>query len=348
MNFFYEMIELLKIPLFGLFLTFLVVSKNWLFFFNTLGLKTYSNIQRFHSNEIPRLGGVLIYLFLVTTFVFGFVNEDLIIKIIISSLLLILVGFIEDFFHCIKPPVRIISLIISSLIFLKIYDITFPSIELPLFYFLSQLEILNLIFFTFSILVVTNGVNLIDGMNGLAAFTVLSQLLSLLLLAIYFNDYEIQKIIIILILPLVLFLFFNFPMGKIFFGDSGAYFYGFANSCITIVFFGKHPMIYSWVAVLILLYPSIELLFSFIRKKYSGISPLQADNMHLHSKICTYLQKRGCSQIKANNFTTVMLSIIWLSPLLSIFIFQKLFLILLSIILITLLYLFCYHILRKL
>ena len=78
---------------------------------------------------------------------------------------------------------------------------------------------------------------------------------------------------------------FNYPLGKIFLGDLWAYLIGFIISILTIKFFGI-------LKILVLkcnfdlFYPSIEILFSFIRKLFYGKkSPLEADNMHLHSLI---------------------------------------------------------------
>ena len=77
-------------------------------------------------------------------------------------------------------------------------------------------------------MVVINGNNLIDGVNGNMALTNIIQLSVLTFFALAVNDSYISEVYLILIIPLVIFLIFNFPFGKVFSGDTGAYFYGFS------------------------------------------------------------------------------------------------------------------------
>ena len=141
-------------------------------------------------------------------------------------------------------------------------------------------------------LVIINGNNLIDGVNGNMGITNLVQLLVLSIFGLKVGDYEFLNLCILFSTPLVVFLFFNFPFGKIFMGDLGAYFFGFTLSGLVIYFFGKYDNFLSWNAVLILFYPAMELLFSFVRKKFfQKQSPLLPDVKHLHSLICRSLRK---------------------------------------------------------
>ena len=186
-------------------------------------------------------------------------------------------------------------------------------------------------------------------MNGLMAFSTLSQLAALLFLSISSADFEISKAIVLLIIPILIFLLFNFPMGRIFIGDFGAYFIGFIISMIVIILFGRSPQLLSWNAVLIFFYPSIELLFSFIRKIFfDKIGSQTADNKHLHTLLFNNYKKRFLSVSFANNLTTFSLMIFWAAPLLIFFGADDLFFIISSIILLGLSYVIFYYYLRRL
>ena len=146
----------------------------------------------------------------------------------------------------------------------------------------------------------------------------------------------------LLLLPLIVFTLFNFPFGKIFCGDAGAYFYGFAISASTIYLFGTYENLLSWNAVLILIYPCIELLFSFIRKKFfENKSAFTADAKHLHSLIYRYITKLN-SKLSNNSVVTFYLLPFIVAPVLTYFLYEDIFAIICIIFLFFLLYIMSY------
>jgi UDP-GlcNAc:undecaprenyl-phosphate/decaprenyl-phosphate GlcNAc-1-phosphate transferase len=307
LNSFFEIVTLLKYPLLGLFIAFTFLSCYWERIFNALNLKRYQNIQRVHKNEVSRLGGLFIYIFIASIALLGFIQEKLIASIMISAIPFMLIGVKEDIFHNTSPRFRLITMVISCLIFFYLNPIDFPVIDFPYLGNLILLQPIGIVFFTFSILVVMNGMNLIDGMNGLFGLTAILQLLSLASISFFYGDSELVFLTMIFIAPLIVFLCFNFPFGKVFGGDTGAYFYGFVNAILTIYIFGKYNQLLSWLAVLILFYPSFELLFSFIRKISKDSSPLAPDNQHLHTLIFNLLRNKSNNTKLSNLMTTLIL-----------------------------------------
>lgn len=75
-----------------------------------------------------------------------------------------------------------------------------------------------------------NGMNLIDGMNGLFGLTAVFQLLTLAVMSYSLEDNHVFNLSITFIIPLIVFLIFNIPCAKLFIGDSGAYLFGFLIS----------------------------------------------------------------------------------------------------------------------
>ena len=173
-------------------------------------------------------------------------------------------------------------------------------------------------FFTISLTGYINGVNFIDGTNGLAGFSLLSILLCLLFLCITYQDIENAKIVICLIACLVGFLILNFPFGKIFFGDLGSYFFGWSSGIMTIYIMTKNPEIPNWCAVSILSYPVIEVIFSFFRKIIQKNNPFHPDKKHLHLKLYFVLHSKIRNPITANSFVAPLISLLWLLPLVAI------------------------------
>lgn len=348
LNIFVENLIFTKAPLFGLLCCLVAISFNWQSISMFLKLVKYSNVQRVHNGEVSRLGGLLIYFYLFCIYFLNYINQQFIFNILISALPFVFVSVKEDLFYNTTPKIRLISMIISCLIFFYINPLEFPVINIPYLNDLLNFYPIQIIFFTFSIIIVMNGMNLIDGMNGLLTFTSIFQLMALILLASLNNDYELIFLLIIFIIPMILFLFFNFPFAKVFIGDTGAYFIGFVNSILVIYLFGKNENISSWLAVLILFYPSFELFFSFIRKVLSDLSPFKPDLFHLHSIIYKlFLQNK---YKYANALTTLSLFMFYVTPLAFIYylnLYQNSLSILYIIFLLLILYLFIYYFTNK-
>ncbi len=296
-------------------LFFLYFSIHWNKIRVFFKLKSYFGLQRVHDDEVPRVAGLFIYLFLISSFFVG-QFDNLILDILLSFLPLLVVSLREDIYYDVKPKARLISMFISIGIFFTINPVALPQIDIPYLGSFIAFFPINFLFFSFATVILINSMNIIDGINGLFAFTALSQLASLFFIAHSLNDIECMKIIFLLIIPLVVFIMFNFPLGKIFIGDLGAYFYGFSNSIIVIFLFGKYNnILLSWYAVIILFYPVFELIFTFIRRMVSGKKITDPDNLHLHSLIYSYLKNKNISNCICNFLTTIILSIFWTSPL---------------------------------
>jgi UDP-GlcNAc:undecaprenyl-phosphate/decaprenyl-phosphate GlcNAc-1-phosphate transferase len=342
LNNFIDLFLIIKLPLLGLFSCFLILSLHWKSISNYFGLKSYEGVQRAHKYEVSRLGGFIIYLFFWVTYAFGYFEDKLFLSILISAIPFIFISLKEDLFHNTAPIIRLVLMIISCFTFFYTYPLDFPIIDIPLLGKVISFYPLTIIFFTFSTLVVMNGMNLIDGMNGLFGFTTLFQLICFYSLGLLLNDQFLIDISIIFLFPLLIFLIFNFPFGKIFIGDSGAYLYGFLLANLSIYLFGKYNSLLTWAAVLILFYPCMELLFSYIRKLRNKKSPLEADNSHLHSLIFKSLNKKF-PYIKSNFLTTLIMCFFWIiPPFLTIFIIDSYLLIFMSLILLSIFYIILY------
>ena len=347
LNSFFETLTLLKYPLMGLFIALSFLIFFWEKIFHILNLKKYQNIQRVHRNEVSRLGGIFIYIFFASLVWFELIQQKVIVNIIISAIPFILIALKEDVFHNTSPRFRLISMIMSCLIFFYLNPMDFPVIDFPYLGNLISLYPIGIIFFTFSFLVVMNGMNLIDGMNGLFGLTALSQLISIAFLANFVNDFEVMSICIYLALPLIIFLLFNYPFGSLFAGDLGAYFYGFANSIVISYFFGKNDNLLTWLALIIVFYPCIELLFSFIRKKFiEHKNPFLPDAKHLHSLIFLKAPFNGVKH-KNNKVLTFLFPFVF-CPLVSLYLMNSMLLILFTLAFLIIFYISLYFYILKL
>ena len=277
----------------------------------------YSGEQRVHDGEVPRVGGLLIY---ITLILFSFLTSHLSLSqplqlILLSVLPMMVVTVKEDLFHNVGFKTRLIALIISSFLLLSLLVDSFPVVNyIPLISNLFHYPLFSFCFFMLSLVALANGCNFIDGMNGLFGFYLLGCLMSCLQLTSIVNDQLMAQFLLVYVIPMILFLLLNFPLGKIFMGDSGAYLMALLTGAWVIYFFALHDSLSSWNAVIIFFYPVIEVVYSFVRKLLQKKSPFYPDREHLHLKVYDILNTALNKPRLANNLTTIFLAVFWLTP----------------------------------
>ena len=138
---------------------------------------------------------------------------------------------------------------------------------------------------------------MIDGANGLSGLSALISFFCIFYIGLIYDDSEIMNISSIFIFSLIGFLLLNYPFGKIFLGDTGSYLIGFVIGALVIFIYGKYENLTTWTAVMIVIYPTIEVLFSYFRKILSGQSPFEADNKHLHLVIYRILNSEEIARL---------------------------------------------------
>lgn len=242
-------------------------------------LDNFEKIQKAHTAPIPRIGGLGI--FLACMFI---INDSQIgIHLMLASIPAFIAGFLEDYSGKVAPLQRLSIMLFSPLLCLILSQSSYiqhiAGIDIPI--------IIGMSFTVLFSLAMVNGLNFIDGQNGLAAGTIIISQLTILMLGLLVKDYNIVYISGIIIVSTLAFLAFNFPLAKIFLGDGGAYFLGFITSILAIIIYNRHPNTFTiWLIPAIVIYPLWEVTFSTIRKIFfDKISPLQSDKYHLHQLI---------------------------------------------------------------
>ena len=250
-NYFVTLINInLIFLIFGLTIAYILIIFN----FNTklikkFSINQYQGAQRVHEGEVSRLGGIMIYLWFFIALI-NQINEqpEEIYKNYIMFLIIIFpmmfISFIEDTYSNLSVKYRFFVMTITMLILCSSWIISFPIIEhIPFLTYLFENRFFSIIFYSVSLLALTNGSNFIDGMNGLLGFFVIGALMSCMYLSFMVGSVKDTNILFFLLIPLIIFLIFNFPFGGIFMGDSGAYFIGIFLGVWIINFFGTYDNI---------------------------------------------------------------------------------------------------------
>ena len=336
---------MIYIPLF--FIT-LITSILCIYFFHYFNLNIKSS-HSIHNGDIPRVGGLIIFISLLFITIINFFDSD---KLYFYILIIIcptfFVAFIEDITQRVKPSIRLIAIIISTFIYIYFFG-TINSVDIPLFNFIFSNKLFLYLLTIIAFASLTNALNLIDGLNGLALLNFI--VISFTIFFICLND---QLLLNFNTLPIILItsviLFFNFPSAKLFLGDSGAYLLGLLLSIQITNFFNIFSFYPSWLAILFLIYPITETIFTFVRRIFKKTRISKADNDHMHSYVYKIIKLTTCKKLIGNKnslSTLVLFPIILYGPVFGYFFRFNLKFIVLSIILFIFLYVTFYIYLFK-
>mgnify|MGYP000860404273 FL=1 len=251
--------------------------------------------RRVHKKPMPLMGGLAIFIsVLVSSLIFLPIDKTLI-SIIIGSSIIFISGVIDDI-RGLSPKGKLIFQILASIV-LILGDVKIDAITNP---FGAPGTVLSLGMFSIPITIfwvvgITNTLNLIDGLDGLAAGVAMIASLSFLFVANKFNYIPVVIISAIVAGACLGFLPYNFNPAKIFMGDTGALFLGFVLASLSIEGVMKSVATIAVVVPIIILgVPIFDTTFAIFRRLLNGKSIAEADKGHLHHR----LLKLGFSQRK--------------------------------------------------
>ncbi|MDY6045115.1 MAG: MraY family glycosyltransferase [Peptoniphilus sp.] len=242
--------------------------------------------RRVHKSAIPLSGGLAIFLaVIVGMFAFMPLTRENV-AFMIGATLIAGSGLYDDKYDMSpkgKFGVQILAAIILILGGVKISFFTNPFYGTNL---LINLEWLAIPITIFWVVGITNTINLIDGLDGLACGISAIASISLMFVAHRLEHSEMAVFAAILAGGCLGFLPFNFNPAKIFMGDTGALFLGFSLSFLSIQGVMKSiALITIFIPVLILAVPVFDTTFAMIRRKISGKSIAEADKGHVHHRL---------------------------------------------------------------
>jgi UDP-N-acetylmuramyl pentapeptide phosphotransferase/UDP-N-acetylglucosamine-1-phosphate transferase len=155
---------------------------------------------------------------------------------------------------------------------------------------LLAITLISFAFTSFATAGLASSMNLIDGLNGLAATVSILIFTALAALANQVGDQELFDSSLIIAVVVLGFWLINWPWGKLFLGDGGAYLLGFLIAWIAILITARHPEVSPFAMLLICAYPIIETLSSMVRRVILKKRVGQPDQQHLHHLILFYVR----------------------------------------------------------
>lgn len=243
--------------------------------------------RRMHDHPIPRLGGLAIFIaFVAAVLLFADVNRQLR-GILLGGCVIVAVGIVDDS-HPLGAGIKFILQIVAALIAVW-HGVVIEMIANPLPFIGGDywdFGIMAVPITVVWIVAVTNSVNLIDGLDGLADGVSSIAALTMLIIALLVGDLEMATICAALVGGCIGFIPYNRNPAKIFMGDTGATFLGFVLATVSVTGLFKLYAVISFVVPFIILgFPIFDTVSAFTRRILKGQNPMKADRSHTHHKL---------------------------------------------------------------
>ena len=252
-----------------------------------IGAVDKPNERKVHTKIMPRMGGLAIYL---SFFAVLFLSHEMTMQhigLLTGGTVLVLVGIIDDKTDM-PAKIKLLGQIFAACIVVA----AGVRVEFMTNFILGgvfPLYIFSVPFTVLWIVAITNAVNLIDGLDGLAAGTSIIAAATMAISGYATGQREMASMALILIGASLGFLKYNFHPAKIFMGDTGSMFLGYNLSVLAIMGFTKSFTVLSLVTpILVLAIPILDTLFAIIRRKMNNKPIFKPDKNHLHHCLLNY------------------------------------------------------------
>jgi UDP-N-acetylmuramyl pentapeptide phosphotransferase/UDP-N-acetylglucosamine-1-phosphate transferase len=270
-------------------------------------------VQKFHVHPTPRVGGLGIYLGLLAAWlvVKDSTASQILKTIVLAGIPAFAFGILEDVTKKVGVIPRLLATMASGLIACLMTGLSLNRVDIPFIDEAFKLLPIALLFTSFAIGGVANAINIIDGFHGLASGAAITILLALAAIAFEVGDVPLVLATLLVAAVVAGFWLLNYPWGKIFLGDGGAYFTGFSMAWLAVLLLVRNPQISPWVCLLVFSYPVIEVLYSVVRRFLQNQSPGAPDGLHLHSLVKTQVIRKQFSSWNPNLQNAAVSPAIW-------------------------------------
>jgi len=261
----------------------LVLTQDW---HGRHSLDSDDGVQKFHHAPTPRIGGIALVLGLVLAWrLTSGPAGSLLSMMLLAAVPAFGAGLLEDLTKKVGVRERLLATMLSGVLAWWLTGYTLDRVEvLGVDIFLAYLPV-SIAFTAFAVGGIANSINIIDGFNGLAGGTLLISFGALGSIAWQVGDRELLVICALMASVILGFLLLNFPFGKIFMGDGGAYLMGFLLAWVAVMLPMRNPEVSKWASLVACGYPLIETIVSMARRSWNNADPGQPDSEHLHSLI---------------------------------------------------------------
>ena len=272
--------------------------------------------QTLHIRSVSRFGGIAIFLsLLLVSLIDSSENYQFMRLALYCSSPIFILGILDDLQIEIKPIVRLLIVFPSAFLSYYFIGVEAYSVDIPYVDALFEFKIFSIIFICFAIAGMVNAFNMIDGINGLVLLYSLTICVLILLFQSSSSSPDINLFFVAIFFAILAVFILNFPYGRIFLGDGGAYFLGIMLS-IGVIKYYQINALSPWYVFSVFIYPITDVFFSIFRRIISKASAVKPDSKHLHHIVYKRVKKIGLESENSNHAITTFLIFILYFPFL--------------------------------
>jgi UDP-N-acetylmuramyl pentapeptide phosphotransferase/UDP-N-acetylglucosamine-1-phosphate transferase len=277
-------------------------------------------VQKFHTTPTPRVGGLPIFIGLSVAWFNSTIEiKHLVTPILIAGLPAFLFGLAEDITKTVGVLARLLATMASGLLAWWLTDYSLSRVDVWGIDWLLKYTLISVVFTSFAVGGVANAINIIDGFNGLASTMSTLAFAGFAVIAWSVGDETLASLAIILAACVWGFFWVNWPFGKLFLGDGGSYFVGFALAWVAVLLIERNPSVSPFAALLVCIHPVSEVLLSIFRRKIKKMNPGHPDRLHFHSIVKQRYVRRWFGNLSfelRNSITGVLVGFMTLTAIL--------------------------------
>ena len=273
-----------------------------------------TGVQKFHEESTARVGGIGIACGLLASFLSMYPSalSSLVGASLWAAVPAFSAGFLEDLTKRVGPLARLIAAMASGVLACYLTGVAMQDTGLPPLDAALRFMPFAVLFTGFAVGGVVNAINMIDGLHGVASGVCVILLAALGAIAADLGDTVLRDFCGIVIAATLGFFLVNWPSGKIFLGDGGAYLLGFFVAWASVLLCMRHPEVHGWTAVVVCSYPLLEVAFSMRRRIRHGFGELsKPDRQHLHQLLYLHVAGRLFSILSLRHRNAATAPIVW-------------------------------------
>lgn len=263
-----------------------------------------AGVQKVHKKSVPRTGGLALCAGVLAAACFdaagttptaaGTQAGSGMFMLLLASVPAFSSGVMEDLTKSVTPRRRLLAILASACLAVWLLGAALPRVDVwgldSMFVFIP----FSIAITVFAVAGITNSINIIDGFHGVAGIAIVIILTGMGIMAWRCGDIFIVQLAATAIGATIGFLMLNYPTGRLFMGDGGAYFLGFLAAEIAVLTILRNPTINAWQILAIYAYPVIEVVFSIYRRTMiNGARVCAPDRLHLHSLFYRRCARQG-------------------------------------------------------
>lgn len=241
------------------------------------------NYRKIHKQVTPRLGGLAIAMGVLLGGFYLQPSHEHLPEVILGAIVILFTGALDDR-YAIRPVIKLTGQLIAAS-FLISSGLIIERVTLPVIG-MVDLGFASVLITVLWIVGITNAINLIDGLDGLATGVTMIALTSMFIMALIDVQLLAAYLCIVLIGANLGFLYHNFYPAKIYMGDTGSNFLGYMIAVVSIVGLFKNIALFSFIIpVIVLAVPIFDTLFAIVRRVYNKEPIMMPDNKHIHYQL---------------------------------------------------------------